>query len=170
LSIGSALREGLNDQELKQLEIALETNYSEKTVSAWVTENRRIPKEVRSKISQKVDHPYVYLEMQLEATGGVGIPVLNGDFIDTHPAAMKDLVQIETNEALDNLEKASMIKPIHLRTEEERQEMRKVVMELLDAIASMTNLVAVICKEYKFSMKELFGSWRATLKARRWNK
>lgn len=169
MSIGKALanaREGKYTQE----ELSFELPVSREAISKYETENRRIPKDLMPRFSQTLDEPYFYMEMAAEATGKVSIPVLNGDYIDRHPASMKDLVQRETNEALDNLERVSMIKPVHLRTDEERQEMRKVVMELLDSIASMMNLVAVICKEYKFSMKEIFQAWRATLKARKWNK
>jgi transcriptional regulator with XRE-family HTH domain len=170
MSAGQAVAQARKDKGFTQDQLSLDLYCSREAVSKYETGERKIPKDLRPNISQTLDDPHLYMEIAMEATGKVGIPVLNGDFIDTHPAAMKDLVQRETNEALDNLDRASMIKPIHLRTDEERQEMRQVVMELLDSIASMMNLVAVICKEYKFSMKEIFGSWRATLKARKWNK
>nr|BDD46671.1 hypothetical protein 14 [Bacillales bacterium] len=170
MSVGKTIANARREKDITQQQLSMDLYCSREAVSKYETGDRPIPEDLRPKISQRVDHPYVYLEMQLEATGGVGIPVFNGDYIDKHPAAMKDLVQNETNEALDHLGQACMIKPAHMRSEQEKQEMLKVIMELLDSVASMMNLIAVICKEYKFSMKEIFKSWRATLKARRMSK
>lgn len=169
MSIGKALanaREGKYTQE----ELSFELPVSREAISKYETENRKVPDDLMPQFSRKLDDPFLNMALEFQATGGSSIPFLNGDYIDRHPAAMKDLVQRETNEALEHLANACMIKPIHLRTDQEKQEMLQVVMELLDSQASMKNLVAVICKEYKFSMKEIFETWRVTLKARKWKK
>jgi transcriptional regulator with XRE-family HTH domain len=170
MSTGQAVAQARKDKGYTQDQLSMDLYCSREAVSKYETGDRTIPKDLRPKISQTLDDPFLYIEMAVEATGKVSTPVLNGEYIDRHPASMKDLVQREANEALEHLDKACMIKPIHLRTDQEKQEMKQVVMELLDAIVSMKNLVAVICKEYKFSMKEIFETWRVTLKARKWKK
>jgi transcriptional regulator with XRE-family HTH domain len=170
MSAGEAVAQARKDKGYTQEQLAMKLYCSREAVSKYETGDRNVPKDLRSEISLNLDDPHLYMEMAMEATGRVGIPVLNGDYIDKHPASMSYLVQRETHEALDQVLHIDWVKPVDMRTDQEKQDMMKVVMELLDAIASMMNLVAVICKEYKFSMKEIFGSWRATLKARKWKK
>jgi transcriptional regulator with XRE-family HTH domain len=170
LSIGPTMKEALKHRDMKQLELAFDTNYSRQTVAAWGNETRQIPEESNPKICEALDYPDYYLESWMHFTGGVGIPVLDGDYIDRHPAAMKDLVQRETNEALEHLEEACMIKPIHTRNAEDREEIKRVIQELLDAACSIINMVSVLCREYDFSMKQIYQSWIVTLKARRMRK
>lgn len=169
MSIGKVLadaREGKYTQE----QLSFELPISREAISKYETGDRKIPQDLRPVFSLKLDDPYLYMEMAAEATGKVAIPVLNGDYIDKHPASMSYLVQREADEALEHIRNMDWIKPVSMRTEEEKEEMRKALMEVLDCIVSMKNLVAVICKEYKFSMKEIFQAWIVTLKARRWKK
>jgi transcriptional regulator with XRE-family HTH domain len=170
MSFGSTLKEALKHTETEQLELALEMNYSRQTVSAWANDSRNIQEDALPKVAEKLDYPNLYLESALLATGGVSIPVLDGDYIDQHPASMKFLVQKETNEALDELGRASFIKPISYQTSQEKEEMKKVIRELLDAACSIVNMVAILCREYNFSMKDIYKSWFITLKARRMRK
>ncbi|MGC4375890.1 hypothetical protein WD019_02955 [Fictibacillus sp. Mic-4] len=167
MSIGQALKEGLHYQKMKQQELAKATHYSVKSVSAWTNESRPIPEDMRSVVSQIVDYPDLYLEQWLEATGGVGLPVLDGDFVDRHPAAMKELVTRETQMALDRLGQASFTKPIHIQTKEEREEMKTVIKQLLDAACTIINLISILCREYRFSFREICQSWCVSLVARR---
>jgi transcriptional regulator with XRE-family HTH domain len=167
MSAGEAVAQARKDKGVTQDQLSMNLYCSREAVSKYETGDRKIPKDLRPSISQALDDPHLYMEMAMEATGRVGIPVLNGDYIDKHPASMSFLVQREADEALDHVRQMDWVKPVEMRTDQEKQDMRKVVMELLDSIASMMNLVAVICKVYKFSMKEIFEAWRVTLKARR---
>jgi DNA-binding XRE family transcriptional regulator len=170
LKIASTLKEALKHNEIKQETLASEVNYSRQSVAAWGNGTRQIPEDSNPKICEALDYPDYYLESWMHFTGGVGIPVLNGDYIDRHPASIKDLVQRETNEALEHLEEACMVKPIHTRNAEDREEMKRVIHELLDAACSIINMVSVLCREYDFSMKQIYQSWMVTLKARRMRK
>jgi len=170
MTYGTTLKEALKAMRVDQADIAEETHYSHQTVSAWANDTRNISAETLLKVASHLDYPDLYLESAVKATDGVAIPVLDGDYIDRHPAAMKDLVQVETNEALDKMAQASMIKPIRSATQSDKEEMKRVIKELLDAACSMINMIAVLCREYEFSMKDIYKSWYVTLKARRLKK
>lgn len=156
--------------EITQEQLAMDLHVSREAVSKYETGARKIPKDLRPRIAGALDEPGLYLGMANEATGGVSIPYLNGEHIDRHLASLKDMTQRETDEALDHLERACMVKPVDARTDQEREEIKQVVMELLDAAASIKNLVVEICKQYDFSMKEIYKAWTLALIARKWKK
>lgn len=170
MAIGTEMAAARKRMNLTQEDLGMGINYSRESVAKFEAGTRNIPKGIYREVAQTIDDPEYYFLTQEEATGHVSIPYFNGDFVDHHPSSMKHLVQIETNEALNHLEKACWYKPIHNRTDTEKEEMRKVLRELLDAAASMINLVAVICREYDFSMKDVFKEWRVSLKIRRFRK
>lgn len=170
MSIGTTIARARKEKGITQEQLAWDLGVSREAQSKYETGARRFPEDLRSKVVQKLDDPDLYIEMAVEATGGVAIPILNGDYIDRHRAAMKDLVQYETNEALEKLAQTSLIKPVQFATEQDKEEMKRVIKELLDAVCSMINMIAVLCREYGFSMKEIYRSWFVTLKARRMRK
>lgn len=170
LSVGQAISQSRKEKGITQQQLAMKWNYSREAISKYETEDRGFPEELRQVACNDLDDPYVITAVEEEATGGLNIPDINGDYIDTHPAALSYLVQREADEALQHVRQMDWIKPVKHRSEQEKQEMYKVLLELLDAVASMKKLIAVICKEYKFSIKELIKAWRITLKARYWKK
>lgn len=67
---------------------------------------------------------------------------------------------------MKSMEKTCWFKPADQYSELEKEEIQKIMKELLDAAASIMNLVAALCKEHRFSMKTIFRQWRASVKAR----
>ncbi|MBU8773217.1 helix-turn-helix domain-containing protein [Cytobacillus oceanisediminis] len=167
MKIGAELVKARKRQELTQQQLSFDLPVSRESLAKYETGTRNLPEDMRQLIAHSLDDVEFYFATWNDAAGEVSIPFFNGDYIDQHPASMVFLVQTETKEALDHLSKVSWVKPIHTRTEQEREEMKQTLFEILDAAASMINLVAVICREYRFSMKKLFKEWRLTLKARR---
>lgn len=170
MAIGQKLAEARDRMNITQEQLALGINYSTSAVGKWEKESRRMPKHMFSQVAETIDDVEFYFETWNEAAGEVAIPFLNGDHVDQHPSSMAFLVKKETNEALDQINRVCWVKPIHTRTDTEREEMQRLIFELLDAAASTINLVAVVCREYRFSMRKIFQQWRMTLKARRLQK
>lgn len=170
MSFGELLSKGRKRQDMTQEDLSEKINYSRESVAKYETGSRKIPKEMYPRITQGVDDPELYFQSWQETTGYVSIPFFNGDNIDQHPASMAFLVKKETDEALEQLKITCWSKPARSKNDEEREKMKQVIIELLDAAASMINLVAVICREYQFSMKNIFRSWNASLKIRKYNK
>jgi transcriptional regulator with XRE-family HTH domain len=167
MKIGEELARARKRQGITQVELANELPLSRESIAKIELGSRRLQDDMRRPIAQQIDDEEYYFKTWGDAAGEVSIPFLNGEYIDHHPASMAFLVQKETNEATEQLTRVCWAKPVHTQNESEREEVKKAVFEILDAVASMMNLVAVICKEYDFSMKRLFKDWRVTLKVRR---
>ena len=170
LAIGASIAEARKRQEKTQLDVSHGINYSREAISKFETGDREIPKEVIPKIAQNIDDPRLYFQTWEDSSGFVSVPYFDGDFIDQHPTSMMYLVQKETAEALESIESAVWSKPAKMFTQEEKDHMKKVLKENLDAAASMINLVACICNEHNFSMRDLFREWNVSLKIRKFNK
>lgn len=80
------------------------------------------------------------------------------------------MVYQETNKALEQLDTVCWSKPSQTWSEREKEDLKKVMHEILDATGSMMSLVAVLCDQYGFSMKEIFKYWKVSLRARKYIK
>jgi transcriptional regulator with XRE-family HTH domain len=170
VAIGNEIAAARKRQVISQQEVSQGINYSREAVSKFESGDRTIPKEVVQKIAQNIDDPRLYFETWKENSGFVSVPFFDGDYIDQHPASMMYLVQKETGEALDSIKSATWSKPAKMCTQEEKDHLKQVLKENLDAAASMINLVACMCKEHGFSMRDLFREWNVSLKIRKYNK
>jgi len=170
MTYGTTLKKALKATHTKRSDIAEETHYSDKSITAWANDTRTISAQALTKVATKLDYPDLYLESAVKATDGVAIPLLDGDYITRSPSGMKELVEYETREALDKLEHTRMLKPAVFATEADREDMKQVIYESLDASCSMINMIAVLCKEYDISMRDLYKKWFITLKNRRFKK
>lgn len=167
MAIGEAMASARKRQGMTQQDLSEEVNYSRESIAKYETGTRTLPREMYPTITQKIDDPEFYFETWGETTGYVSIPFLNGENVDRHPASMLFLVKSETEEAIEHLREIPWSKRIDSYTNEDREQLRKALLETLDAAASMINMVASICKKHKFSMKDLFLTWHVSLKARR---
>jgi transcriptional regulator with XRE-family HTH domain len=166
MSMGQAIHEARRGST--QSELATKLHMERSTIGKYETGKRNVPKDMRAVIANTLDDPAVYFAAEEEATGGVTLPFLNGKHIERSLAAMKELAQHEAQEALNRLNEMHMYKPAQYWTAEEKTEMKQSMNELLDAAASIQNLVAISCKEYNFSQREIYKNWRKTVKQRGW--
>jgi transcriptional regulator with XRE-family HTH domain len=170
MAIGNVIAAARKRQEKSQQDVSQGINYSREAISKFETGDRTIPKEVVQKIAQNIDDPRLYFDTWKENSGFVSVPFFDGDYIDQHPTSMMFLVQKETAEALESIKSVTWSKPARMCSGEEKDQMKQVLKENLDAAASMINLVACICKEHDFSMRDLFREWNVSLKIRKFNK
>lgn len=167
MEIGHIVAEARMRSSFTKASIASELDYSASYVDKWERGERSIPQHVLPKLAEKLDDVELYFATWQEAAGGVSLPLLNGDYVDHHPTSMMIMAKQETREALEQIKQVCWVKPAHVRDDRDKEELKKAIFEVLDAATSMINLVAVICREHKFSMRKIFKEWRLTLKARR---
>jgi transcriptional regulator with XRE-family HTH domain len=168
MGLGQTLVESRKQRNKTQSDMAKDLPFSQSAIAKFENGSRNITKENRSIVALSYDDPAVYFAAEEEATGGVTLPFLNGKHIERSLAAMKELAQHEAQEALNRLNEMHMYKPAQYWTDEEKAEMKQSMNELLDAAASIQNLVAISCKEYQFSQREIYKNWRKTVKQRGW--
>lgn len=170
MKIGEELALARKRQGITQEQLAFELPVSRESIAKYEIGSRKLPMDMRRPIAHQIDDEEFYFRTWNEAAGEVSIPYLNGDHVDQHPASMAFLVNKETDEAVEHLKRVCWAKPVHMTNEFEKEEVKRAIFETLDAATSMINLVAVISREHKFSLKKLFVEWRLTLKARRMEK
>jgi transcriptional regulator with XRE-family HTH domain len=170
MKIGEELARARKRQGVTQDQLALDLPVSRESIAKYEIGSRRLPEDMRRPIAKQIDDEEYYFKTWGDAAGEVSIPYLNGEYVDQHPASMAFLTKKETDEATEHLQRVCWTKPVHTVSELEREDVKRAIFETLDAATSMINLVAVICREHKFSMKKLFAEWRLTLKARRMEK
>lgn len=167
MSIGKKIADGRKRKNLSQTELAKKegVNYSRSAIAQGELGHRNIPKHAYAGIAGAIDDPQTYFDFWEESTGQVSIPFLDGPMIMRQAAAMSQLVKKETCEAMEHVEEYCWFKPPELR---EKEDVDRIITELLDSAASMINLVAVLCEESDMSMKRSYGQWRVSLKARKY--
>lgn len=170
MKIKEELKKARNRQCLTQCDLSERVPISREMIAKIETGTRKLPNDLRSTLAEALDDVEFFFASWNDAAGEVSIPFFDGEHIDQHPSSMVFLVKLETSEALERLSGVSWIKPIHTRSTDEKEEMKKLLFELLDSAASMINLVAVICREYGFSLRKIFKQWRLTLKIRKYQK
>ncbi|MGG3924934.1 helix-turn-helix transcriptional regulator [Metabacillus fastidiosus] len=170
MTIGTYFAEGRKRQGYSQQRLSDEVAYARETISKYENGERTIPKEAYAPLVKTIDDPELYFHVWSEKSDFVSIPYFDGDYINHQSLNILHLVKKETEEAFDHLKHISWEKPAEVLSDYEREEAKQAMIEILDAAASMVNLVAALCREYKFSMKEVFRAWHVSLKSRRYKK
>lgn len=170
MTFGTHLAEGRKRRKLSQQDVAIEVPCSRESISKYETGERQLPKDMYEPILKTIDDPETYFHGWKETSGYVSIPYFDGDYINHQPLNMLYLAKLESAEALEHLKNIRWEKPSNALTEEERNDARQAMKEVLDAAASMVNLVAAFCREYRFSMKDIFKVWHVSLKSRKYKK
>lgn len=165
---GQAIRNARKHRQLSPGEFADSLHVSRSLAEKWESGERDVIDTYRRDIAETLDSPELYFETWRESTGFVTLPFLNSKKVDRHPTAMKHMAKREVDEALNHMSNVCWVTPAAVRTDQEREEIRRVIFELLDAATTLINLVAVLVRKYDFSMKRIFRDWRLTVKARGW--
>ncbi|GGE58385.1 helix-turn-helix transcriptional regulator [Priestia taiwanensis] len=168
MSIGREIAMARKRKGYTQETLSVGIPTSRESLAKYETESRVLPKDLHKHISEKMDDPQLFFHIWREAAGTVSIPLLNGEHVDHHPSSMMYMVQKETGEALEHLESICWFKPANAWSDREKDEMKQAMHEVLDATASMMNLVAILCDRYGFSMNDIFKYWQVSLKARKY--
>ncbi len=168
MSIGIEMAKARKRQGMSQEDLAKQMPVSREALSSYETGRRVFPDDLHKHTAEALDDVEYFFAIWNEAAGDVAIPLLNGEYIDQHPTSLVFLVKKENAEALAQMERACWSKPARSCDENDLREMEESVHELLDAIASMLNLVGAICKAYGFSMKKVFKTWRTRLLVRKY--
>ncbi|PFY43163.1 transcriptional regulator [Bacillus toyonensis] len=170
MSIGKEVAMARKRKGITQEQLSSEIPVSRESLAKYETEKRKLPEDLRKCITEGIDDPQLFFKMWSEATGYVSIPFFNGEQIDLHPTSMRYMVYQETNEALEQFDTVCWFKPSQAWSESEKEDLKKVMHEILDATGSMMSLVAVLCDQYDISMKEVFKYWKVSLRARKYIK
>lgn len=130
--------------------------------------SRKASEPVMRAAAQHYDDGQLYIAAAGEVTGGAFAPWLNN--VDLHRASVLFKTVEEMKEVLALTNEAPISKTADQLTESDRQIMKRLLMETVEAITALTHFAAVLCKEYSFSWLATWKEHRADLKAKQYMK
>ncbi|EHB50079.1 XRE family transcriptional regulator [Paenibacillus sp. FSL W7-1279] len=129
---------------------------------------RKPSEEVMASTTTHYDDGQLYIAAAGEVTGGAFAPWLNN--VDLHRASVLIKSIEEIKEVLAISGQAPISKTNEQIDESERQQIKRLLMETVEAITALTHLAAVLCKEYSFSWLATWKEHRSMLKAKKYMK
>ncbi|MGP0583661.1 helix-turn-helix domain-containing protein [Paenibacillus timonensis] len=168
LSIGSLIHEYRKEQGMTQEEFAEQVLIDRSSIAKVESGKRQAPKGLIRQAAITFDDPRLYLAAQEEVTDGASVPYL--DNADLHRAATHFKSVEEIEEALEAMKTAPISKKREQLTAADRERMKAMIIECVEAITALTNHVAVLCREYTFSWFVIWKEHRAELKAKKYMK
>jgi hypothetical protein len=130
--------------------------------------SRKASKPVMRAAIEHYDDGQLSLAAAADVTGGAFAPWL--DNVDLHRASVLFKTIEEMQEVLDASGQAPISKTNEQINETERQQIKQLLMETIEAITALTHLAAVLCKEYSFSWLGAWKEHRAELKTKKYLK
>jgi len=130
--------------------------------------SRKASEPVMRAAAQHYDDGQLYIAAAGEVTGGAFAPWLNN--VDLHRASVLFKTVEEMKEVLALTNEAPISKTTDQLTESDRQIMKRLLMETVEAITALTHFAAVLCKDYSFSWLATWKEHRADLKAKKYMK
>ncbi len=166
MKTGQALRLARESKGMKQSDLGNAVFLSDKTISAYENDARRLPKELTPTIVAKLDDARLALEVAGEVTGGMAPPLLDGPKADLHRMTTIGFMISEMREALSKIEGAEVF--LRARSGDEldeagRRHIHDTLRELAEALTSIANGIPVICLTYGESPGQIYQELRAEL-------
>lgn len=156
------------EEGLDGIQIAKDLNISPQLVSNIKHGHRKLHKDIAQASMKIYDCPEYVLELLNEFSDGFTPPVLRGKSIEKHRLALEEFTVEQVKEVIQILEDVSLVKPPGMTTEEERERIREVIYELMDAEAAIVNLMAILANEYAISLKKCRKERKPVWKAKGW--
>ncbi|WLR50070.1 helix-turn-helix transcriptional regulator [Bacillus tianshenii] len=169
MNVGKRLKQLRDDNKRTQQQMAFDFNVSRESFSAYETERAKLPADIAQQLTNEFNDPFVALEAVAEYYGW-GIGKLDGQAVDLHRASVKAKTEEELEEALEAIKKVCLSNNPSFMEAHQRDELKRALMEAIDAIVALKHFVAVICKEYGFSWIKLWAEHKVKLIARKYKK
>ncbi|MEK3943501.1 XRE family transcriptional regulator [Paenibacillus sp. FSL H3-0310] len=143
-------------------------NVDASQIGKIVKGTRKASRPVMKAAVEHYDDGQLSLAAAADVTGGAFAPWL--DNVDLHRASVLFKTIEEMEEVLDASGHAPISKTNEQITDAERHQIKRLLMETVEAITALTHLAAVLCKEYSFSWLGTWKEHRAELKVKKYLK
>ncbi len=165
----SAIQTLQKEEGLDGIQIAKDLNISPQLVSNIKHGHRKLHKDIAQASMKIYDCPEYALELLHQFSDGYTAPRLTGRAIEfTNRLAVEEFTIQQITEVKNILDEVSLIKPPGETNEQEKQRIKDIINELLDAEMAIANLKAILAKEYDISLKECIRSRKPYWKAKGW--
>ena len=164
----TALQTLQKEEGLDGVQLAMDLNVSPQLVSNIKHGHRKLQKDIAKASLTTYDSPMYAMELLYEFSEGYTAPVLKGKAIEKHRLAMEEFTIQQTQEVIHKLEEVSLVKPPRETTDQEKERIKEVIYELLDAETAIANLKAILANEYGISLKKCIKERKPYWKAKGW--
>jgi len=164
----SAIETLQKEEGLEGVQLAMDLNVSPQLISNIKHGHRKLQKDIAKASLTTYDSPMYAMELLYEFSDGYTSPVLKGKAIEHHRLALEEFANEQMEEAQRILKEVSFIKPPGETTEQEKERIKEVIYELLDAETAISNLKAVLVDEYNISLKKCIKERKPYWKSKGW--
>lgn len=165
---GEAIKTLVKEENVDGVQLAMDLNLSEQMISHIKNNRRKMQQDIAKKSMKVYDNFEYALELINQFTEGLIPPVLRGKNIEKHRLAIEAYAEKELKEALEAIVEICLAKPPESITAEEREGVKKIMYESLDAIAFLLNLLLTLEKDYLISVRKIVQNRIPTWKAWGW--
>ncbi|SFM28644.1 Helix-turn-helix domain-containing protein [Gracilibacillus orientalis] len=155
MKLGELIKRFRDDEGLTQKDFAEEMHVSSSLIALIETNKRAVQEDFAQRTLKQYDDPVYAMEVIREFSDGYTAPRLNGNAVEWHRLALEELAITEVQEAVKILNDVSFVKKPDETELEELDRIENVIAELLDAELAVTNLKAILAKEYHLSLKTI---------------
>lgn len=166
MGVGQALKEARSFRGLTQTDLSDELYVARSTVAMTETGRRELPDEVVPLVVTKLDCGFLAMEVAHHYTAGSFVSKLNGQAVDLHRSSVKEKSIEELREALDAINGVCIANRPERIGERVHEQLEYSLLQVIDAIVALTHYVAVVCREYGFSWREMWRQHRKKLRDR----
>lgn len=159
------IREVRLSQKQNQHHFAERFNLSRESIIKYESGERKLPIELAHVMIGKFNATKLAITLKYQASG-VGAVWLNGDLTDLHRSAVKEKTIEEVKEALEAIEKNSMVIPLDKVHAYQFTDIQKMLKEIAQAINALEMYLAVICEEVNINYKEVWDGMYSGLIAK----
>lgn len=165
---GKAINRLIEGEGITGEQIAMDLNVSSQLVSHMKKERRTMQADIAKDSIALYDNPEYTMDILYEFSDGMTSPVLRGKNIEHHRLAFSAHAKREIEESLEMIKKVCLAKPPNSLDCIEKESVKNLMDELLDARIHIDNLLMQVQIEYKLSIKERVKSLIPRWKAKGW--
>lgn len=144
----------LQQEGLTQKQIAQDTYQSYELVNKQTKGTRTMNKDVARRAMQVYQNYEFEASILHEFSDGLASPVMGGPYVERHRMVLEEIAEMETRDVLRIINEVSLVKPPNACSKDERENVRRMMHELIEARVAIDNLLMVLERDYGFSVLE----------------
>lgn len=163
--VGRAVERLLHTEDRSGEELAVDLNISSQHLSNIKRDRRTMAADTAQDSIALSDNPEYTMDILYEFSSHFTSPVLRGKSMEQHRLAIEANAKREIEQALEMIQTICLAKPPGVLDENEREGVKRMMDDLIEARIHIDNLLKQLQVEYKISImgqiKSLIPRWKA---------
>lgn len=166
--VGSAIERLLQTEDKSGEQLAMDLNISSQHLSNMKQGRRTMQSDIARESIALYDSPEYSMDILWEFSSNYTSPVLRGNAIEQHRLAMEANAKREIEQALHTIQTVCLAKPPEVLTQIEKDAVKKMADELIEARVLIDNFLKQIQIDYKITIKDRIKALIPTWKSKGW--